>query len=222
MRFSHVSTHEVDQIQQAVINCFSSLFFNDKQDNEEATSSVQNDVVAAVKESLISRNILKVFSNTFLVLIMKKQGPKYFKDSRPISLCIAIYKIINKVISLRLKNLLPKIIGEQEGSFENERQTLDVIIKVHETLHLEDRSEREVMIRKKIDMNKAYDRVSWNFLDRIFAKFGFNRVPQGCVPSLGKGVPCVSLYWVLADAQNYLPLAKASQPLQKEKNSFQN
>ena len=47
-----------------------------------------------------------VFNSTFIALIPKIDQPKSYEDFRPILLCNYIYKIIGKIISVRIRKVL--------------------------------------------------------------------------------------------------------------------
>ena len=64
-----------------------------------------------IKEVFISQKILEYLNQTLIALIPKQPDPESFRQYRPISLCNTIYKIISKIIVLRLRPLLPSIIS---------------------------------------------------------------------------------------------------------------
>jgi hypothetical protein len=57
------------------------------------------------------------YNSTFLVLIPKVDFPDTFDDFRPISLCNCLYKIISKVIVVRIKPLLSNVISSEQFGF---------------------------------------------------------------------------------------------------------
>ena len=75
------------------------------------------DIVKPVQEFFGARSILKEINSTFLVLIPKVPGANTLDKFRPISLCNSFYKIILKVLTLRLLKLLPLIISQQQSGF---------------------------------------------------------------------------------------------------------
>ncbi|XP_028761945.1 uncharacterized protein LOC114720467 [Neltuma alba] len=134
-----------------------------------------------VGESIIKLT-QKFFSNpseiegvngTNIVLIPKVETPQTFRDLRPISLCNVIYKVFTKTLANRLKTIMPLLVAPNQCSFVPGRQIQDNIILVQEIVHSMSRMKRRKgFMALKIDLEKAYDRVHWNFVIRCPKEFG--------------------------------------------------
>ena len=74
---------------------------------------VKKNVIKVVQELFDAKNILKELNVTFLVLIPKILGADLMDKFRPISLCNSLYKIISKVLTSILLNILHLIIFPQ-------------------------------------------------------------------------------------------------------------
>ena len=89
-----------------------------------------------VEESCNSGKVLPVLNATFLTLIPKEErfmNPKKFQS---ITLCNVIYKIISKLIALRLKPILPFIMSKEKSRYVEGRQIMDSVILVHGIINL--------------------------------------------------------------------------------------
>ena len=68
-------------------------------------------MVDIVQSFFRTKYLLKELNSTFIVLIPKQKGANSFGDSRPISLCNLVYKIISKIIiTNQMRNVMTKLI----------------------------------------------------------------------------------------------------------------
>ncbi|KAB2601289.1 hypothetical protein D8674_002294 [Pyrus ussuriensis x Pyrus communis] len=148
------------------------------------------DVSALVRDLIQDVEGSSLINQTHVVLIPKVPNPEVVSQFRPISLCNYSYKILSKILSNRLKVLLPKIISPSQNAFVAGRQIQDCIGIAHEIFHyLKGRKARNRLeMGIKLDMQKAYDRVEWDFLDAVMEKMGFcsswRSLISGCVSSV--------------------------------------
>ena len=132
---------------------------------------IKKDILEVVRESQESGKVLGSLNSTFLSLIPKKQKPHSFDEFRPISCCNMIYKIIAKVLALRLKPVLSEIITEEQFGFLNNRQIHDVVSLAQETIHTIKKEKRRAF-SLKLDLSIAYERVGWSFVRLLLIKNG--------------------------------------------------
>ena len=118
-----------------------------------------------------------------LIIILTKR----ILDFRPISLITSLYKIIANVLSGRLRGVLHETIHSTQGVFVQGRQILDVVLITNEIVDKKRRSGEEEVVFK-IDFKKAYDHVSWDFLDYVLEKKGFSprwkKWMRGCLSTV--------------------------------------
>ena len=90
----------------------------------------------------------------------------------PISLVGCWYKLLAKILANRLKSVMPLIVSPFQGAFVAKRQILDGVLIANELIDSRKRSKVDGFLLK-IDLEKAYDHVDWNFVDYMLLKFGF-------------------------------------------------
>eukprot|EP00253_Pinus_taeda_P009137 PITA_09137 len=144
------------------------------EETEEAIRSMPNDKAPGtdVEDSRWSGTILKSLNSTFLALIPKTEEAKTPDKFRPIALCNVIYKIISKVIASRLKTILLGIISEEQSGYVEGRQIFENILLAEEMIHsLHSRKIASMLMQ--LDLSKAYEKVSWRYLEAVLKAFGF-------------------------------------------------
>ena len=104
----------------------------------------------------------------------KVENPTTIEDFRPISMVGSIYKIIVKILSSRLKDVITLLIDESQNAFVRGRQILDGVLIANESLRwLKKNKISGALI--KIDFQMAYDSINWGFLKKVMEKIGFGR-----------------------------------------------
>lgn len=87
---------------------------------------------------------------------------------------LVVYKLIAKILSNRLVRVLGDIVSEVQSAFIADRQILDGPFILNEVLQWCKKKKKQSIIFK-VDFEKAYDSVRWDFLDEVQKKFGFGK-----------------------------------------------
>ena len=93
------------------------------------------DLLSAVDSTRVLGCVPPSLNSTFLALIPKKDKPTSFANFRPISLCNLLYKLISKVIAVRLKPHLDTHISSEQYGFLKDHQIAEPVGIQQETLH---------------------------------------------------------------------------------------
>ncbi|KAL4285443.1 hypothetical protein GQ457_16G011680 [Hibiscus cannabinus] len=101
-------------------------------------------------------------------------GPDGFnlEDFRPISLVGGMYKLLSKVLTRRLRSCIGQVIGDSQFAFIAGRQILDCSLIANEAIDYMFKTDKSG-VAFKIDFQKAYDTVSWDFLIMVMRMCGF-------------------------------------------------
>ncbi|XP_042475236.1 uncharacterized protein LOC122057231 [Macadamia integrifolia] len=85
-------------------------------------------------------------------------------------------KLPNGIMAKRLSCLLPRLVSDEQGAFQKGKIISSNIGLASELANLLHTSVRGGGMGIKIDVQKAYDTLSWDFLFAVLKKFGFSDV----------------------------------------------
>ena len=133
---------------------------------------VKEEVMGFFREFFLNDQFVKSLNATFLVLVPKGRTVEDLKDLRPISLVGSLYKILSKVLANRIKRVMSLVISQHQNAFVERRQILDAVLIANEAVDSILRG-NEKGILCKLDIEKAYDHIRWDFMLQMLERMGF-------------------------------------------------
>lgn len=135
---------------------------------------VKSDIMDSVNNFHDESFLDKGSNATFLSLIPKSAHVMRISDFRPISLVGSVYKIMSKALACHLKVVLPDLISSHQSAFLRSRQAMDGVLVAKECMDAVSKNGK-MGVLCKLDLEKAYDRVNWEFLDYMLGRMGFGK-----------------------------------------------
>lgn len=90
---------------------FSSKFF------KCAWSVIGEEVTGAIQDFFRTGRLLKSVNTTIVTLIPKSSTASTIKEYRPIACCSVLYKIISKILTLRMSSIMNILVNEEQAAF---------------------------------------------------------------------------------------------------------
>ncbi|CAJ2661953.1 unnamed protein product [Trifolium pratense] len=154
-----------------------------------AWSIVKKDVIAAVMEFFYNEKIYSAINSTLVTLIPKHSAAKTIKEYRPISCCTTIFKIISKILTMRLSKVIGSIVNHSQAAFVPGQHIHDHILLAYELIRGYSRKGGTPKCMLQLDLQKAYDTVDWHALQHILREIG---LPNQFIRWIMLGVTSVS------------------------------
>ncbi|XP_074288354.1 uncharacterized protein LOC141613514 [Silene latifolia] len=146
---------------------YSSQFFKD------SWPIVGKEICDAVRNMISSGKVLKEANNTILTLVPKVDVLENVTQFRSIACCNTIYKCMAKVLCSRLSGILPDIIHPSQSAFVAGRDIVGNILICQDLIKMYNMKTCSPRILMKIDLQKAYDSIEWNFLQEMLLHLQF-------------------------------------------------
>lgn len=96
----------------------------------------------------------------------------------------SLYEILAKLPAVKLRGVFGKLVSCNQSAFFSRRHISDGVLLVNEVMDIAKKKKKGCLLLK-VDYEKAYDGVNWNFLRFLFDKMRFGvwwiRWMEGCV-----------------------------------------
>ena len=134
---------------------------------------VRNPLIDCYKYSFTHDSMSTSQKQAVITLIEKKGKDRAFLNNwRPISLLNFDYKLSTKLLSNRVKEVLPSIISETQTGYVKNRNIEDSMRIIQDIIH-HSNSNNVPGILLAVEFRKAFDTVEWSFLFRTLKHFNF-------------------------------------------------
>ena len=130
-------------------------------------------LIGMFNHSMDESSLPQSLSQASISLLLKKgKDPLSCGSYRPISLLNVDYKILAKLLAMRLEKKLPPLISPDQTGFIRNRHAFSNVRRLFNIMYNPSNSEDPEFVIS-IDAEKAFDRVEWGYLFRTLERFGF-------------------------------------------------
>ncbi|KAM0905250.1 hypothetical protein ACQ4PT_017523 [Festuca glaucescens] len=135
---------------------------------------IKSDVMEAFKQfEMMACNKLHLLNEATLILIPKKPDASEPKDFRPISLVCSFSKLLLKVLARRLQPRMAELVRPCQSAFVRGRTIHDNFTYIRGLARIFTQKKIPALFLK-LDLQKAFDSISWPFLIEVLRAKGFS------------------------------------------------
>ena len=136
---------------------------------------VKSNVVVAINALfMMNSQGFDLINSANIILLPKKPDARRVTDYKPISLIHSIAKLFSKILANRLAPLLDSLVSKCQSAFIKKRSIHDNFLYIQNTVKRLHRSKTPALFMK-LDIQKAFDTVSWSYLLEVLQALGFGQ-----------------------------------------------
>ena len=128
----------------------------------------------AIKSFFEEFTLPRSVNSAALALVPKMQGASTLPHYRPISCCNVLYKVITKILTNRMKDFMPTLVSNTQAAFVKGRKIGDHVLLAQALVKDYHISRGAPRIAFKLDISKAFDTLSWDYLFALLLLQGFH------------------------------------------------
>ncbi|XP_043694149.1 uncharacterized protein LOC122644835 [Telopea speciosissima] len=136
---------------------------------------IGRDVCRGIQSFFREGIVTKGVNCNFLCLIPKLENDNKVGQFHPLCLGNIFFKIIPKIMATRLSSILYKLISPEQGAFQKGRVIFENIGVASKLTNLMEVKCKGGGLDMKLDIQKAFDMLEWNFLFDVLNAFGFSQ-----------------------------------------------
>jgi hypothetical protein len=140
---------------------------------QKCWSIIKDDLMALFTQLHMGQLPLYKLNFGVITLLPKKENAIQIQQYRPICLLNVSFKFFTKVATIRISQIIHKVVRPTQTAFMPGRHILEGVVVLHEAVHEINRKKLDGVLFK-IDFEKAYDKVKWPFLQQVLRMKGFD------------------------------------------------
>ncbi|XP_043687526.1 uncharacterized protein LOC122638740 [Telopea speciosissima] len=179
---------DLDPLNSPSLDGFPGEFFT------QCRSIIEANFCDAVRSFFIYGHLPYGVNNSFITHIPKIDAALSLDKFHPICMGNFFVKTISKIIALHISLLLPRLIFDEQGAFQKGKIITSNISLASELANIMHSSVRGSGLGLKLDIQKAYDTLSWPFLFVVLKQFGFS---NKCIAWVNQILASSKTQWTL-------------------------
>lgn len=135
---------------------------------------VKDNLFCCVSEFYLNSIFSKSIMGWFIALIPKMSNPQGLNEFRPICLVGSVYRIQEKLLLERFKKVTGSLVSLCQSTFIQGKYMLDKVLVMNKLVDLAKRKKNDCLVFK-VDFERAYNCVAWDYLRDFMGRMGFTR-----------------------------------------------